>query len=59
MTRRPLVLLTLAGHSGLCVDVPHASRDNGVQVALWNCTEAANQRWRFNTGGELSDKSPP
>jgi hypothetical protein len=32
---------------GLCLDVPHASGDNGVRPALWNCLGGANQSWKL------------
>ena len=33
---------------GLCLDVPHASRENGVQPALWDCHGGVNQEWKID-----------
>ncbi|MFI0724242.1 ricin-type beta-trefoil lectin domain protein, partial [Streptomyces sp. NPDC021224] len=40
--------------SGLCADVPAASRTNGTQVALWDCTNGDNQRWTATPSGQLT-----
>ncbi|WP_078894836.1 glycoside hydrolase family 97 catalytic domain-containing protein [Streptomyces sp. NRRL S-1022] len=40
--------------SGLCVDVPGASRTNGTQVALWDCQGQANQTWTASTTEQLT-----
>lgn len=33
---------------GLCLDLPHASAQNGVRPALWACHGGPNQRWRLS-----------
>ncbi|BBA95606.1 putative galactocerebrosidase [Actinacidiphila reveromycinica] len=40
--------------SGLCADVPAASRTNGTQVALWDCTGGADQQWTATPSGQLT-----
>ncbi|MFK0110317.1 ricin-type beta-trefoil lectin domain protein [Streptomyces sp. NPDC091217] len=40
--------------SGLCADVPGASRTNGTQTALWDCTGGANQSWTLTPSGQLT-----
>ncbi|MFJ3305173.1 RICIN domain-containing protein [Streptomyces sp. NPDC086549] len=40
--------------SGLCADVPGASRTNGTQVALWDCQGQANQTWTLTPSGRLT-----
>ncbi|WP_200812235.1 RICIN domain-containing protein [Streptomyces sp. 3213.3] len=40
--------------SGLCADVPGASRTNGTQLALWDCNGAANQAWTLTPAGQLT-----
>ena len=42
------------GQSGLCADVPGASRTNGTQLALWDCNGAANQSWTLTPAGQLT-----
>ncbi|WP_262060345.1 ricin-type beta-trefoil lectin domain protein [Streptomyces sp. STR69] len=40
--------------SGLCADVPGASRTNGTQLALWDCNDATNQAWTLTPAGQLT-----
>ncbi|MFE2065886.1 glycoside hydrolase family 97 catalytic domain-containing protein [Streptomyces sp. NPDC059467] len=40
--------------SGLCADVPGASRTNGTQIALWDCHGDANQTWTASPTGQLT-----
>jgi predicted alpha-1,6-mannanase (GH76 family) len=40
--------------SGRCVDVPGASRTNGVRVALWDCHGGSNQVWTATASGQLT-----
>ncbi|MGW7547172.1 ricin-type beta-trefoil lectin domain protein [Streptomyces sp. NPDC054770] len=40
--------------SGLCADVPGASRTNGTQVALWDCHGGDNQSWTLTPSGQLT-----
>lgn len=40
--------------SGLCADVPGASRTNGTQLALWDCNGGANQSWTLTPAGQLT-----
>jgi hypothetical protein len=39
--------------SNRCLDVPNSSTTNGVQLQLWDCTGASNQRWTRTSSGEL------
>jgi hypothetical protein len=39
--------------SNRCVDVPGASRTNGTQPVLWDCTGAANQSWTDTSSRQL------
>ncbi len=40
--------------SGLCADVPGASRTNGTQLALWDCNGGANQSWTLTPAAQLT-----
>jgi hypothetical protein len=40
--------------SGLCADVPAASRADGTQLALWDCDGGANQQWTATPAGQLT-----
>jgi hypothetical protein len=33
--------------SGLCLDVPGASRANGAKLIVWTCNGGINQTWRY------------
>jgi surface antigen len=37
----------VAEHSGKCLDVAGASRDNGVNVIQWDCHRGTNQSWHL------------
>jgi aryl-phospho-beta-D-glucosidase BglC (GH1 family) len=39
--------------SNRCIDVPGASQTNGTQVALWDCSGAANQSWNYTGSQQL------
>lgn len=40
--------------SGLCADVPGASRTDGTRVALWDCNGQANQSFNATSSGQLT-----
>ena len=35
--------------SGRCLDVPGASRNNGVPITIWDCHGGENQQWTIDT----------
>jgi hypothetical protein len=39
--------------SNRCLDVPNASRTNGTQIALWDCTGGANQTWNTTSSRQI------
>jgi endoglucanase len=39
--------------SGRCIDVPNASTSNGIQVQLWDCNGASNQRFTYTSSKQL------
>ncbi|WP_433346764.1 glycoside hydrolase family 27 protein [Micromonospora sp. CA-111912] len=34
--------------SGRCLDVPQSNTSNGTQPVIWDCNDAANQRWTIS-----------
>jgi hypothetical protein len=42
----------IGGQSGRCVDLPAVT--NGTQARLYDCGGAANQRWTYTTGKQLT-----
>ncbi|AUX25700.1 exported protein with lectin-like C-terminus [Sorangium cellulosum] len=40
-----------AAHSGKCVGVAGASRDNGATIGQWQCTGAVDQQWSIESAG--------
>lgn len=40
--------------SGLCADVPAASRTNGTRLALWDCNGGTNRTWTSTTTNQLT-----
>ncbi|MFI6784868.1 ricin-type beta-trefoil lectin domain protein [Micromonospora sp. NPDC050276] len=39
--------------SGRCIDVPNASRTNGIRVQLYDCNRQTNQTWAYTSGKQL------
>lgn len=40
--------------SGRCVDINGSATANGTQAQLWDCNGAANQRWSYTAGRQLT-----
>ena len=49
----PATAVVVSRNSGMCLDVPGASRNAGLQLFQWRCHLAANQQWdlRAVSGG--------
>jgi hypothetical protein len=45
-------------HSGLCLDVNGVSTADGAAVIQWNCSGAANQRWKFTKVAPADAEAP-
>ncbi|TDB69760.1 RICIN domain-containing protein, partial [Micromonospora sp. KC721] len=43
--------MIVGAQSGRCIDAPSTS--NGIQMQLWDCRGATNQRWTYTASREL------
>ncbi|GAB2626717.1 alpha-galactosidase [Paractinoplanes abujensis] len=41
----PAVFSLVSSSSGRCLDVPNSNTTNGTQPVVWDCSNAANQKW--------------